>query len=398
MILELVQNVALVVALGVAIQAVQRRWGLHTLVARLFSGGLFAFVTIVAMLTPFRLAPGLIFDSRSIILCSAGLVGGPLVAGIAAVAAIAYRAYLGGAGATVGILVIVESAALGTLFFYLRRRDKRFGTAPGLYLLGLLVHAAMVGLLLALPSALRELSLREIAVPVLLLYPLATAALCMLLLQHEERFADQESLKLSEKRLKEMNARLERTALGVITTLGRVVEVRDPYTQGHEVGVARLATMIAADLELSDEVIREIEVAALVHDIGKISVPAEILHKPGALSEVEFDLMKCHPRVGYELLQHIDFEWPIAEYVLQHHERMDGSGYPEGLMGDQIPIQARILAVADVIEATGSHRPYRPALGLDAALQELVQNPEKYDGRVVAACLSLYKDGRLSLE
>jgi PAS domain S-box-containing protein/putative nucleotidyltransferase with HDIG domain len=183
--------------------------------------------------------------------------------------------------------------------------------------------------------------------------------------------------------------RLERMSREMVQTLGLVVETRDPYTQGHEQRVAELCRLIAEHLGMTDSQVACIETAALVHDIGKLGVPAEILTKPGQLSRTEFDLIKEHPRQSYEILKGIDFEWPIADIVLQHHERMDGSGYPSGLRGEEIDEYARILALADVVEAMSTHRPYRPALGLEAAVAELRSNPERYDADVAAAFFDL---------
>jgi HD-GYP domain-containing protein (c-di-GMP phosphodiesterase class II) len=136
-----------------------------------------------------------------------------------------------------------------------------------------------------------------------------------------------------------------------------------------------------------------IRVAGVIHDLGKISIPAEILSTPRKLSDIEFSLVKAHPSTGYDILKEVDFDWPVAEMVLQHHERLDGSGYPRGLKGDEIMPEARILAVADVVEAIASHRPYRPANGVEAALQEIVAQREVlYDGPVVDACVALFQD------
>jgi len=137
--------------------------------------------------------------------------------------------------------------------------------------------------------------------------------------------------------------------------------------------------------------IEGIHAAGLMHDIGKIAVPAEILTKPAKLTDLEFNLIRCHPQVAYDILKGVNFPWPIADIILQHHERMDGSGYPNGLKGDQILLEARILAVADVVEAMSSHRPYRPALGLNKALAEIKKNQDRlYDSAVVSACLELF--------
>jgi len=193
------------------------------------------------------------------------------------------------------------------------------------------------------------------------------------------------------------STRLEGVLRSVVETMGKVVEARDPYTLGHEQGVAAISKLIAEEMGIPEGEVDGIVVAALVHDVGKLTVPAEILTKPGRLSEVEFQLIKGHSQAGYEILKDIDFDWPVAEMVLQHHERMDGSGYPGGLSGGDISVAARILMVADVIEAMAEHRPYRPALGLDAAMAEITSHPDKFDSQVVSACVRLYEAGRIEL-
>jgi len=171
------------------------------------------------------------------------------------------------------------------------------------------------------------------------------------------------------------------------------VESRDPYTAGHQRRVADLAHAIGSEMGLSEERLVGIRMGGIIHDLGKISVPAEILSKPSRLNEHEFGMIKLHPQVGYDILKKIDFPWPIAQMVYQHHERMDGSGYPQGLSGKKILLEARILAVADVVEAMASHRPYRPALGIDKALEEILKNKNVfYDPEVVDACLKLFKE------
>lgn len=197
--------------------------------------------------------------------------------------------------------------------------------------------------------------------------------------------------------LTESNEALGRMVHDVATTMGRVVEARDPYTQGHEQRVAALAARIARRMGLSDDEVDGVEMAGLLHDIGKLRVPAEILTKPGRLSAAEFALIREHPEAGFEILKAIEFPWPIAEIVYQHHERLDASGYPRGLAGADILPAARILAVADVVEAMATDRPYRPALGLDAALAELHGSPDKYDAAAVAACTQLYESGETGL-
>ena len=175
--------------------------------------------------------------------------------------------------------------------------------------------------------------------------------------------------------------------------LARVVEMRDPYTAGHQRRTTELACAIADGIGMSADRITGLRLAGLIHDIGKVRVPAEILTNPDALSSPEFAIIRTHPSLGYEILKTIELPWPVADIVRQHHERMDGSGYPDGLRGESIIKEARILAVADVVEAIASHRPYRPALGTDHALQEISNNRGRlYDKEAVDSCLVLFRE------
>jgi PAS domain S-box-containing protein/putative nucleotidyltransferase with HDIG domain len=176
-----------------------------------------------------------------------------------------------------------------------------------------------------------------------------------------------------------------------IQTIAGTVEARDPYTAGHQRRVSELATAIAREMGLPEEQVNGIHLAAIIHDLGKIHIPAEILAKPGKLTEIEFMLIKTHPQAGYNILKNVKFPWPIADIILQHHERLDGSGYPQGLKGGEILLEARIITVADVVEAMSSHRPYRPTLGNEAALQEIRRGRGNvYDAAIVDACLRLF--------
>ncbi len=192
---------------------------------------------------------------------------------------------------------------------------------------------------------------------------------------------------------KESVDRLRKALGGTVQAIASVVETKDPYTAGHQRRVADLARAMATELNLSPDQIEGLRMAGIIHDIGKISVPAEILSTPRRLTAIEFSLIKMHAQSGYDILKDVDFPWPIARMVLEHHERMDGSGYPNGLTGDDILLESRVLAVADVVEAMATHRPYRPALGLEAALEEI--NTKKgilYDPNVVSVCLRLFQD------
>lgn len=199
----------------------------------------------------------------------------------------------------------------------------------------------------------------------------------------------------AELALRKSADRLEAMARGVIETLSSVVEMRDPYTQGHQQGVALLSRLIAEEMDLPRESIETIEIGALVHDIGKLTVPTEILTKPSRLSALEYELIKRHCGDGYDMLSHVDFGRPIAEIAWQHHERMDGSGYPRGLKGEEILMATRVIMVADVIEAMASDRPYRAALGVQAAVEEVLSNPHLFDPTVLAAVKNLYDRGEL---
>ncbi len=188
---------------------------------------------------------------------------------------------------------------------------------------------------------------------------------------------------------------VRQTLEGVIHTLSSMVEVRDPYTSGHQVRVANLACAIAKHMQLPEDQIIGIRMAGAIHDLGKIAVPAEILTKPSKLSEIEFNILKTHPKIGHDIPRQVKFPWPIAEIIYQHHERIDGSGYPRGIKDEQILIEAKIMAVADVVESMSSHRPYRPSLGIEVALEEISNNMgSKYDQEVVQACLKVIKENQ----
>jgi PAS domain S-box-containing protein/putative nucleotidyltransferase with HDIG domain len=190
---------------------------------------------------------------------------------------------------------------------------------------------------------------------------------------------------------------LEKTLDNIINTLSSIVETRDPYTSGHQKRVTLLSVEIAKELKLDDEKIKFIKIAAQLHDIGKINIPPSILSKPASLSDVEFNIIKSHPQTGFNIIKNINFRFPVENVILQHHEREDGSGYPAGLKGREISLEAKIIGVADVVEAMCSHRPYRPSLGIKAALNEIKTNKGKlYDPDVVDACLKVFKSGKFS--
>jgi putative nucleotidyltransferase with HDIG domain len=205
--------------------------------------------------------------------------------------------------------------------------------------------------------------------------------------------------KQAEEDLRQSLKRLSKITEGIVEAIVTAVEARDPYTAGHQKRVANLACAIARETGLASDRIEGLRMAALIHDLGKISIPADILSKPNRLSDLEYQLIKAHSESGYNIIKDIDFPFPVARIVSQHHERLDGSGYPRGLKGDEILPEANILGVADVVEAMASHRPYRPGLGIDLALEEIKKNKGVlYDTSAVEACLRLFRGKGFRLE
>ncbi len=200
-----------------------------------------------------------------------------------------------------------------------------------------------------------------------------------------------------ERMVENRTAKLQAALQGVIHVMALTVESRDPYTAGHQRRVAELASAVAEEMGWTTDQVKGIRMAGMIHDLGKISVPAEILSRPSRLIDIEFCLIKDHAQLGYDILKEIDFPWPVAQIVYQHHERMNGSGYPRGLRGKDILLEARIMAVADVMEAMASHRPYRPSMGIDRALEEISGNIGMiYDPEVVDACLRVVGKGKFN--
>lgn len=201
--------------------------------------------------------------------------------------------------------------------------------------------------------------------------------------------------KHAQKELQESLVRLTKLIGGTVLAIGAMVEKRDPYTSGHQVRVAELARAIGRELNLPPDRLEGLYIASAIHDIGKISLPAEILSKPSQLNSFEMSLIQAHSQAGYDILKVVDFPWPVATIVLQHHERLNGSGYPQGLAGETILQEARIVGVADVVETMSSHRPYRPSVGLDKALEEISSHKGVlYDPAAVDACIRLIREKR----
>jgi len=213
----------------------------------------------------------------------------------------------------------------------------------------------------------------------------------------------EDKLRLEKDILEEMvqkrTEKIKRVQENMMLTIARIIGTKDPYIAGHHERVSQLAVAIAREMLIPEEQIEGIRVTSMVHDIGKINVPAEILSKPGKLTDIEFGLIQQHTTTGYEVLKTIDYPWPIAEIVLQHHENINGTGYPYGLKDGDILIEAQIIRVADVVEAMSSHRPYRAALGLEAAIEELlIGRGEKYNQEAVDICVKIFKEGKFKFK
>lgn len=202
-----------------------------------------------------------------------------------------------------------------------------------------------------------------------------------------------------EKELEQSHNKFQKIMEGIACIIARVVERRDSHSIGHHQRVSKLAITIAREMKLSKDKIEGLMFASLVHDIGKVDLPIEIVVKPDKLFEIEFNLIKNHPKIGYEILKKVDFPWPVAEIIFQHHEKIDGSGYPRELKRDEILIEAKILCVADVVEAMSSYRSYRPAISIDRTLNEISENKDVlFEPEVVDACLKLFREKDFKFE
>jgi putative two-component system response regulator len=205
-----------------------------------------------------------------------------------------------------------------------------------------------------------------------------------------------EDLRTAYDSLLDSQEKYRRMLVQMIQAFGTTVEKRDPYTAGHMQTVSRIATAMAREMGVDDDRLEGIHLGSLIHDIGKIASPAEILNRPGKLTDSEFALIRLHAQTGYDIVSGVDFPWPIARMVREHHERLDGSGYPQGLKGEETLLESRIIAIADVVEAMASHRPYRPALGLEPALEEIRRGRgSRYDAAAADALFRLADSGRI---
>jgi PAS domain S-box-containing protein/putative nucleotidyltransferase with HDIG domain len=505
---SLIYNAALLLVMVLVYDLLARHLRVRPLTFKLLTGLVLGGIAIAVMASALRMDDGVIFDTRSVVLSMGSLFYGTIPGLVAAAIAGLYRAAQGGGGAVMGVSVIAASVAIGIIWRKWRHIADRDPGILELYVFGLTVHAVMLLLTTTLPDPVA--TLRDIALPVIIVYPLASVLVGLLMIESRRRRRSDAALQESQQRFEAfaehvpgrlwirdadlrylyVNPRLaaefgvpeaelvgkrpeelwdevtssqavelcrqalaegsvdfvqqwpledgapylkshvfsipgadgramigglvfdvtmersaeqelirhaeqlRRTLEGAVLAISHLVESRDPYTAGHQRRVAELACAIGRQLGLSEDELEGLRLSALVHDIGKVSVPAEILARPGRIQENEVLLIREHPQVGHDILSRIDFERPVAGIVLQHHERLDGSGYPAGLAGSEILPEARVLAVADVFEAMVSHRPYRPALLEEEALAELTAGAGvRYDPDVVAACVRLVGDG-----
>ena len=389
MLIDLLHSAGLILTLALVYGFVLRLWPTRSLMSAILSGILFGGISILVMAFPVAIEPGVFFDARTIILPLAGVFGGPVTAVVAGLLAGTYRAWLGGGGALVGVSVITMAVAWGLIFRQLVRSKRIKANIITLLALAAIVQASQAFLFLFLPGDVVAQVMHSIVAPMVVVFIPATAILGMVFLAIEEQvIAKDELLKLRTDKAQALEK--------VVDVLSSALESRDPMTSGHEKKVAEIAVKIGEKLGYDAHRLEGLRLAAALHDFGNIQIPTDILVKPSKLSEAEFNLVKCHPEYGAALLSDIDFEWPIHEFILQHHERLDGSGYPRGLMNGQILEEAQIIAVADSLEAMTAHRPFRPSLGIETAKAEIMAGREtKFAAPIVDACLELIEDSLL---
>lgn len=384
---KIVQNIALLVVLVFLEQEIIRLWRPSSRAAKILSGLLFGGLAVASMMTPLQLAPGYIFDARAVPLAAAGLFGGPVAAFVSAAVAVTYRVAIGGVGAPVGALTIVLSSLAGVVAGRLDGGSGRMKTLAGLLGLGFAAQGLTLAAQVTFLGDQGMAAVRSLGPVLIVAIPFATAVAGRLLVEREHRA-------LLEREVDEKTERLTEALNGVIDVIANMVGLHDPYTYGHQRRVAQLASTIAREMGLSEQEIRDIELAAVVHDVGKLAVPAAILGKKGPLDTEERGLVQQHVTAGHVLLDSPYVDDRVSVLVYQHHERCDGSGYPRGLTCDEILTGAKILAVSDVVEAMSLDRPYRHGLGIEAALEEVRRGSgTAYDPDVVRACLAVFESG-----
>ncbi len=383
MFFELAKSVALLLSLAMVYGFIRRKWPDQQPIVQILAGCVFGFIAIIGMRYPILVEPGILIDARSMVLSIGSVFGGTVVGIVSGLLAGGYRIWVGGDGAPPGLVLIVMSVSAGLLYRYLVLSNRIRVSAISFLVLGFFIHTFHVGLFFLLPESAVEKMLHSIALPLILALVPATVFLGLIFKAVED---DIETRRKLNKAQSEKTKALEK----VIHVLAAALEARDPYTAGHEQNVAEIAGCIGCRLGYDENRLEGLRLAATVHDVGKIHVPSKVLTKPDKLTPSEWAVMQQHPDAGARFLSGIEFDWPIAEVIRQHHERLDGSGYPRGLTGDQILEEAKIVAVADVIDAMATDRPYRQGLGVDAARSEIISGRGvKYDADIVDICVDL---------
>lgn len=390
MFFELAESASLLISLVFLYGFILKQWRDNEWVAKAVTGALFGFVCIVGMRFPITVEPGIFFDARTVIISLSGVFAGPLGGSIAAAISAGYRLWLGGGGALVGVTVILMALGTGLIYRKLVDNNRLKLKAASLLGLGLVVHLCEIILFSFLPATAVNDVMSSVALPLLFIYTPATVLLGLALKWIEAHLSVKKELaRVAQEKAHALSK--------VVHVLCSALEMRDAYTAGHQNQVAEISVKIGKALGYDSHRLEGLEIAATVHDIGKIQVPAEILSKPTRLTPQEFELIKCHSDVGADLLKDVRFDWPIADIVRQHHERLDGKGYPQGLRGNQIHEEAKIIAVADTVDAIANHRPYRPGRGVAVAKAEILAGRGvKYEPRVVDACIQLIDTGAIA--
>ena len=350
---------------------------------KILLGFVFGFTAVYGMLDPYVYSPGVFFNAGSIVICAAGIFSGFLGALIAASISILYHICIGGIGENMGIAIIIYSAVFGYCWGILRDKNRIFKKYFFTFLFSVLLQIGMCFSLLFLPVKERADVFCNILFPMILLLPLALLFL-IVIINNQKRVFNQEI------KLLKAQAELKFNLLQTLTVISKALEFKDEYTKNHQLKVANLSVRIALQLNWDKNKLIGLYIASLLHDIGKISIPVNILNKKKKLTDSEFEVIKTHPVVGHKLLSEIEFPWPIDKIILQHHERIDGSGYPNHLSGNEILEEAKIIAVSDTVEAIINKRPYRKALGLDYALKTIeIEKGKTLDHKISTICLDL---------
>jgi len=384
----LFQNITLLITLVVVYIYLIQRLDSNSTSYFLLSGILFGTVAVLGMMMPLEIGEGAIFDGRSVIISISGIYGGPITAFTAAIIASIYRIMIGGVGKVVGVFTIFQAGFFGVIFHYLVKNKIIAKTTTSIFLLSLGIHIVMIISFLFVPSLDDKTILNVLAIPALTIYPIATVIISSLISDQEQKHIINLKIKDSERRLQNANLKLNLAYDATLEGWSKALDLKDHETEGHSLRVTDRTIILANILGVSDEELVHIRRGALLHDIGKVGVPDSILLKPDKLDDDEWVVMKQHPTLAYELLNPIDYLKPSLDIPYCHHEKYNGSGYPRGLRGKEIPLAARIFAIIDVYDALTSTRPYRQAWSKKDALKYISDEKGKhFDPDIVDAFL-----------